>query len=260
MIRFASILFCLAVFCPPAVEIPHGTAPVILQDDSADSLVVRRCIVGAESAQSVGDVLLLADDSEPKIANVGYLTLTGGFTASSVIADDDDRRLVETRKVNEHEWLIVGTGRVLVVATLATKEPFGIEHRRFEIVIPGVDPEPEPDVPDPDVPGPDPDVPEDRFNNLGQRVAEASSGLPKRAEVAANYLAFATKLEGSVEAAELSQQMVDERTRILGSDLTKWQPVLTLISEDFTTRRPSMLRRDVVEHWRAVAAGLGGVQ
>lgn len=229
--------------------------PLATQHVESDSLVVRKCIVGTSSAQLVGDVLLLDDDAEPRLVNVGYLTLTGSFTASSIIADDDDRRLVAVDKINEHEWLIRGTGRVIVVATLATQEPFGIEQRRFDVVIPGVNPEPEP-TPEPDVPTPTPDVPDDQFDDLGKRVAALASGLPHLAEVSENYVSFSNKLESSVEVVELARQMVEERSRIVANDLDKWGPVLTLVAEDFAMRRPNMLRGDVVAHWRVIAAGL----
>jgi hypothetical protein len=99
-------------------------------------------------------------------------------------------------------------------------------------------------------------VPEDRFGNLGQRVSALAANLALRKEVAANYRQFAEQLKGSIEVAQVSQAMVAKRDLILKDVSAAWMPVMTLVLQDFTARRPEMVRADVVDHWLAVANGL----
>lgn len=222
--------------------------------DDGDEVTVRKALVGLGDYQAVGGMLLVAEDAEPKLTNVGHIKLAGAFDTASLIADDTNRELVPVQKISDAEWLIIGHGRVIVVATLATREPFGIEQRRFDFTIgkpAPVDPvEPEPVDP------PSPMVPEDRFDNIGQRIAAVASGLKFKKEVAANYRLHADKLVESVEASEISQRMVAARAEIIKDVAGEWRPVLDLIKDDFAPRVPDMLRNDVVDYWRAAANGL----
>jgi hypothetical protein len=169
------------------------------------------------------------------------------------------RNQVAVTKVSEQEWIIKGTGRIIIAATLGTKEPFGLESKRYDVFIPALGPvKPDPDDPEPvDPVDPDPKpVPEDRFGNIGQRVNALAGNLPLKKEVAANYRQFAEQLKGSIEIVEISRAMIDKRDAIVKDVKSEWMPVLTLVLNDFTARRSEMVRADVVQHWLAVANGL----
>lgn len=244
---------------PVAQDIPEVPVAEVFADDelAEDVFTVRRALSGLGAYQTVGDMLLLSEDAAPKQVLVGHLVLSGDFGAASLMAETFTKReVVPVQKVRESEWLIKGTGRVIVLALLSSDNPLRSEIRRFDVTIGTPEPDPvdpvDPVKPvDPVVP-----VPTDRFDNLGQRVAAAAAGLPLRKEVAANYRKYADQLEGSVEAQEISLAMVEARDAIIKTDKLQWQPVLQIIIEDFTKRRPDMLRNDVVDHWRATANGL----
>jgi len=239
----------------PLAEVIRGDEPVVAP------FKVQKAIVNVGKFVEVDGVLLLDETASPELANVGVLQLVGTFDAASVIAEDAQRNQVPAKKVTEREWLILGSGQIIVYATMGTKEPFTLTTHRYNVFVPSlkpVPPKPDPDKPvDPDKPNPPaPTVPEDRFDNLGQRISALAASLPLKKEVAANYRQFAEQLKGSIEVAELSRAMVDKRDTILKDVRSDWSQVLTVILNDFTARRPDMVRADVVEHWLAIANGL----
>lgn len=239
--------------------LPLPVAEVIRNDDPVVApFQVKKAIVNVGKFVEVDGVLLLDETASPELANVGVLQLAGTFDAASVIAEDMQRKQVPAKKVTEREWLILGSGQIIVYATLGTKEPFTLTTKRYDVFVPSLKPEPpkpDPDKPvDPDKPAPT--VPEDRFDNLGQRIATLAASLPLKKEVAANYRQFAEQLKGSIEVAEMSRAMVAKRDEILKDVRAEWSQVLTVILNDFTARRPDMVRADVVEHWLAIANGL----
>lgn len=254
------LAFCSAsAFAQETLPIPL-TSSIVREE--IPGFEVKKAIINVGSFKQVDGLLLLDAASKPEMANIGFLQLPGKFDASTIIAEDMQRNQVKVTKVSEQEWLIKGTGRIIIAATLGTKEPFSLESKRYDVFIPalgpdkplpGPDPIPEPDKPDPK---PSPTVPEDRFGNLGQRVSALAGNLPLRKEVAANYRQFAEQLKGSIEVAQVSQAMVAKRDLILKDVSAAWMPVMTLVLQDFTARRPEMVRADVVDHWLAVANGL----
>lgn len=151
------------------VRVPVAESAAVASD--SDQIGVRRCLVGVGDFQEVDGLLLVDKDAQPTLANVGHLTLTGQFDTASVLADDSNREPVPVSKVGDREWLIKGSGRVIVVATLATREPFGIEQRRYDITIPSLSVEPvDPDIPDPIVPEPSPPSAPSPFEGEGIRI------------------------------------------------------------------------------------------
>lgn len=123
----------------------------------------------------------------------------------------------------------------------------------------GTDPDnPDPE-PEPDDPTPDPTVPDDVFDNLGQRVAGWAAGLPKRKEVGAIYRAVADQLDAAqiVTINDAAEKMRAERDKILTPDeLSKWNVVGDKLKEDLTKRWP-LTRGEFAEYYRAIATGLG---
>jgi len=253
------IAMFLLAFCS-ATAFSQVTLPIPLTSsivrEEIPGFQVKKAIINVGSFIQVDGLLLLDAASKPEMANIGFLQLPGKFDASTIIAEDMQRNQVQVTKVNEQEWLIKGTGRIVIAATLGTKEPFTLESKRYDVFIPSLGPDkpiPEPDEPDPK---PNPTVPEDRFGNIGQRVSAMATALSLKKEVAANYRLFGEQLKGSIENAEVSQAMVAKRDLILKDVRSEWMPVLTLVLKDFTDRRPEMVRADVVDHWRAIANGL----
>ena len=263
MKQFLALLAIFAFVAPATTQdtVPLPLAEVIRGDEPvAAPFKVQKAIVNVGKFVDVDGVLLLDETASPELANVGVLQLAGTFDDASVIAEDMQRKQVPAKKVTAKEWLILGSGQIIIYATLGTKEPFSLTTQRYDVFVPSLrpDPKPDPDKPvDPDKPiPPTPTVPEDRFDNLGQRIATLAASLPLKKEVAANYRQFAEQLKGSIEVAEMSRAMVDKRDTILKDVRSEWSQVLTVILNDFTARRPDMVRADVVEHWLAIANGL----
>lgn len=169
---FVVILAFLAAptfaYAPPQDVQPVPVAATAAVAEDSDQISVRRCLVGVGDFSEVDGLLLVAEDATPSLANVGHLRLTGQFDTASVLADDTERNPVPVSKVSDREWLIKGSGHVVVVATLATREPFGIEQRRYSITIPSLNPDVEPDDPEPIDP-PEPATPSP-FDGDGIRV------------------------------------------------------------------------------------------
>lgn len=254
-------LFAAVVATPAQETVPLPKAEVIhvIKSDTdpvpvIEPFVVQKAIVNVGKFVEVDGWLLLDEAAKPELANVGVLRLPGKFDAATVIAEDMQRNQVPAKKVTEQQWLILGTGRIIVNATVVSKEPLTLTSLRYDVFVPSLKPD-KPDKPDePDDPGHT--VPEDRFDNLGQRVSAAAGSLSLRKEVAANYRQFAEQLKGSIEVADVSRAMVAKRDAILKDVKTEWMPVLTIVLNDFTARRPEMVRADVVDHWLAIANGL----
>ena len=240
--------------------LPLPVAQSVLEP-ATPGFVIKKAITNVGQFTQVGPMLLVDESASPELANVGYLSLPGTVDASTVVAEDVNRNPVDVTKIDESRWLVLGTGRIIIMATIATKEPFSLSSLRYDVVIPklsGPDPKPEPDVPEPDVP--EPNVPADRFDNLGQRVSALCVSIPlaERKVIADIYRTAADKLSVSVEASAISKNMTTARDTAIAASSNKalWQPVLALISSDFTSRRADMVREDVVAHWSAIASGL----
>lgn len=161
------LLFLLASFLavpchaqeslPQSISIPAAS---VAELSDSDQFTVKRALTGLGSYKQVGGILLIDSDATPAVANVGYLKLSGKFSTASIMVDDFSRNPIATEKVSDSEWLVKGSGRVLIVATVITENPLAIEQRRFDVMIPALKPDPKPDVdPEPDEPLPPPVTP-----------------------------------------------------------------------------------------------------
>ena len=180
-------------------------------------------------------------------------------------------------------------GKYLVTVELYDPE-LGINKEKHVVVISGkVDPDnppdpdnPDPDNPDPDnpdPPAPDPDdvkIPEDEFDNLGQRVYDWGKVIKDK-----NYRKLGTKLgEVYQEAAEGLQPSGDgiqpprflkptdavnwanaERLKILDTtdEQAAWEPVASKINADFKPRWETMTRAQLVAYYKALAVGVESI-
>src|SRR5690606_35899658 len=104
-------------------------------------------------------------------------------------ASDAKREPLATEQIGERKFLVRGSGKVWIAVTCVDFARQIFEEDAFTIDI-GASPEPiPPDPPAPPEPEPDPvpDVPADRFDNLGQRVAQWAVGLPARKAISGIY-------------------------------------------------------------------------
>jgi hypothetical protein len=279
------LLLLLSVLCVPAIGQDYNP---LIEPDAADAsqgdqFIVVPALKGVgDEPRSVGGLLLLAEDAEPTRINVGCLYLGGDFDVSTVAAMvRATNEVVDVIKISEREYVVNGCGEITLWISTVRREPLLPMLQFRTVMIPCEPDEPEPDDPpgpgpgpgpgpDPDEPEPEPEpddppappVPEDRFDNLGQRVAAAVSGasLENVAEVAGVYFDAAESLTARpLDSQQISIELLDKRRRLIESD-SGWQPVVTLIAREFNTRYREFSRGDLIDFWYAVAAGLGRVE
>jgi hypothetical protein len=230
----------------------------IAQTSAIDASVEKaKAITGVQSARIVGEAILIGDESKPVVSSVAILKVG---TKAKFVKIKARRSLFDfgtVTKIGENEWMLVGSGRYAVEITTFDPE-IGIDETVVEVVLGDPEPEPEPPAPEPDVPTPGP-VPPDAFDNIGQRVAKVTAGLPKRVEVAGVYRFNAKQLreEPLTTVNSAFDRVFAERAALLGSDFEKYKPFVELIGNDVKQRWP-MARGVVADYFDAVAVGLGG--
>ena len=129
------------------------------------------------------------------------------------------------------------------------------------VVTVGNAPEPEPDPDKPDPPGPKPNVPEDDFDNLGQRIDAAADAanlqVDKRQRVAEVYRNVAGGMLGFEfkRASDAAKAVTDGVAALrLGAE---WQPVMDIAAKD-AEKRGAMTWDQIIAWYLAIAAGLEG--
>jgi len=223
-------------------------------DDQVEAIKVVTNL--GDGYQDLGDgVIILGENGDPKEEWIGRLRLDGDFDTASIIVDDEDRTPIRFEKRSKSEFLILGTGRVYILATLVTQEPLNIEQRQFVLEIPegdGPGPGPGPD------PGPDPlPVPDDAFDNIGKRVAEWTAGLNNREAIGRAFLETA-EFARSTPSATINgvQQVLADKLASVPEYSDQYDTFRLNLSTDLQQRWP--LRRGVLaDYYDAVAAGLG---
>jgi hypothetical protein len=230
----------------------------IAQTSAIDASVEKaKAITGVQSARIVGDAILIGEESKPVVSSVAILRVSTKAKFVKIKARRSLFDLGAVTKIGDGEWMLVGSGKYAVEITTFDPE-LGIDETVVEVVLGDPEPEPEPPAPEPDVPTPGP-VPPDAFDNIGQRVAKVTAGLPKRVEVAGVYRFNAKQLreEPLTTVNSAFDRVFAERAALLGSDFEKYKPFVELIGNDVKQRWP-MSRGVVADYFDAVAVGLGG--
>lgn len=172
-----------------------------------------------------------------------------------VDATDVQRSPVALEKVDNNVYLLEAPGRTWVeVKEYIEIEIGGVKRKLLadsKTVVVELGPPPPPPVP------PAPPVPPDEFNNLGQRVAQWTVGLPKRKELAAVYKAGAEKLKNDLKATinQVTGEVVAQRSSVLGAEYSQYSKFISQLQADFDPRKPmdkSVLR----SYYIAIALGL----
>jgi hypothetical protein len=119
-------------------------------------------------------------------------------------------------------------------------------------------PEPDPDVPPP-VP-PTPDVPPDVYDNIGQRVAQWTKGLPANAAIGAIYLKHAKLLRGGDLNSTITEQGAKLKAELNATPgYTQYTTFATNLNADLSQRwaaRP-LGKGELADYWTFIALGLG---
>jgi hypothetical protein len=230
----------------------------IAQISTIDATVEKaKAITGIASPRVVGDVILVGEDAKPVVSSVAIVRVGTKAKFVKIKARRSLFDLGAVTKIGDGEWMLVGSGKYAVEITTFDPE-LGIDETVVEVVLGDPEPEPEPPAPEPDIPAPGP-MPPDAFDNIGQRVAKVTAGLPKRVEVAGVYRFGAKQLreEPLTTVNSAFDRIFAERASILGSDFEKYKPFVELISNDVKQRWP-MSKGVLADYFDAVAVGLGG--
>ena len=204
--------------------------------------------------------------------DMGFVVIKGDVDAvivdavrAKLVGDEIVTESADVTQVGRKQFAITGTGKYSVQVTgfIATKDAQGETFlsaqklKAFPITlgeIPPPKPEPKPD------PKPEPDtvVAPDGFDNLGQRIAQWSAGLPKRNEVGAIYAKYANKLakQPSFQILEAFTGAQTDRVALLGADAPKYADIVAKINADIVARGP-MGKGVVIDYFRAMARGFG---
>lgn len=216
----------------------------------------------------VGNRIFYATESKKIEGQMGFVTLKGEADALQV---DAERTVLEgssvvtqyagVEQIGRREFAITGVGTYTVkiawfklFADQSSGESYFKSNKLtpFQITLGTLPPDPDkPDVPTPDIPA-------DAFDNLGQRVAAWSVGLPKRLEVGAIYAKYAKQL-GSDQRMTIPQAFESasqERLSVLGADGPKYNDIVIKINAEVSKRVP-MGKGVVVDFFNALARGYG---
>lgn len=220
----------------------------------------RYRIDGIDGWQVVEDVVFAPKDSQPRLVAVGWVTVDTEASIVRIQAETQDRERLEVKQFTSEQFAILGTGKIWVDVTIVDFELEIFDQQTFTITVGESPAPPEPDEPDePDEP--ETDVPEDEFDNLGQRIdAQADADnlqFDKRGRVAE---AFATVAQ-AMEDRELlrSSDARDELAKLL-KEIQKgpeWKASLEIADTD-GKERPPLTWEQTIAWYRAVAAGFKG--
>jgi len=122
----------------------------VVQLEETDQIEIKTAITNLGDFKVVDGFILLEKDAKPKTAQIADLTLAGNFSSALVTADDENRNVVPTKKASEKQWLISGSGKVVVLVTKIYESPIRLEQSRFVVdfaQLPNPPPKPDPDEP-----------------------------------------------------------------------------------------------------------------
>lgn len=228
--------------------------PFLLACCQLTDLSVENAIVGLKDAKVVGGVILASDVSQMSVEKVALVKINTTAENVMVEASDQSRNRVEVITVDKTTHFVRGKGKIWVdILAIDFKQNIFLKEMKTVELTPPEPPKP-PEPPTPPTP-PTPDVPEDKFANIGQRVAVVAKGLPNNAKIGAIYRE-ASKQLGSNPAWTIDSSSAYVNGELKKLDLAGYQPFLDLVNSDLRSRWP-VTRGVAVDYWAAIAIGLG---
>lgn len=217
-----------------------------------------QALSGMTNPRIFKDFVFYEQPSEPKFVSAAILKIK---TEAKFVKVKARKTLFENGdvfKISNDEFLLVGSGKYAV--EIATFDPEkGIDEKTVSVEL-GDSPQPVPTptpTPGPDVPTPD--VPDDKFGNIGKKVATWSAGLPKRLELANVYKEASKRLDEDPASTitQVGEDLLKRRIEVLGTDIEKYSSFTEKLSADLKTIWP-LGRKDYSEYLLAISKGLGG--
>lgn len=217
-------------------------------------------ISGLKNARPVGDYIVVDKDSAPKLEAVAIVKVRSEANNVIVKVSNKERNTVPVAKIDDLTYLVVGNGKLWVRAVCIdfAKNIYTDEEAIVELgSTPEPVPPPGPNPPNP--PGPSPDVPSDPFDNIGQRVAQWTKGLPANREIGSIYLRNAVNLRTNpgVSINEVSSALTSDLVKV--ASYSQYATFSSNLNEDLKKRwnNAPMSRGILADYWQAIALGLG---
>lgn len=222
----------------------------------------RYRVDGIQGWQIVEDVVFAPKDSKPKLVAVGWVTVDSEAAIIKIKAETEKRVRLEVKQFTSNQFAVLGTGKIWIDVTAVDFEKQIFDQDSFVIDVEG-SPEPEPEPPGPD-PEPEPDdseVPEDKFDNLGQRIDSQATAdnlqLDLRNRHAEIYASAAKKMEERqlVRTSDVKEYTQSELAKLQRD--TSWTKTIDIITKSANNLSP-LSWADTILWYKAVAAGLRG--
>jgi hypothetical protein len=226
------------------------------------SYEIRKSLVGATNPEILpGGRILIDADSKTSVSDLAVIKVASS-EGVRLLVQKDGKDFVGLQaykssvdpdsKITTSMYLLIGEGSYNVYGLSRVNETWD---RKLPVLIGPPQPPPKPD--DPIIPVPV--VPSDQFDNIGQRVAKLSAGLPKAKEVGAVYVKCANELKNnlSVDITKAMNTARAERIALLGPDATKYTDIMVVIDGDLNGRWSTMSKGLLTEWLLCVALGYG---
>lgn len=210
------------------------------------TLDVRPCRAITELSEPIafGTTTVHFGETE-KIVPAAIITTTSQYKFMLVKAYRSTGGRAPLLKLDDTHWLLAGEGKYDIEAT--GFDP-GMEEATATVTL-------GPAPPDPDVPPPAPDVPEDGFDNLGQRVAVWSAGIAGREKVGEAYRDVSRLLRNDPAQTINSAAAVLSTRLLLIPEYVNFKAVTPKINADGAARTFS---RGTYADWLGcIAIGMG---
>lgn len=224
-----------------------------------------KTVSGVTNPQIVDGMLFVGDESVPILSTGAVVRCKSKFkfVEIEIFRGDEEvepkllrevvAKIDDTTNETATAWLVTGEGSYRAIAR-GYDPTLGMAKQRLTFVLG----KPVPPVPPTPPPDPIPDVPSDAFDNLGQRVAKWSAGLPKRLEVGNVYAKYSVELGTNprLEIVPAFTAIGKERLAVLGEDGPKYNDVTSKINADLSARGP-MGKGVLADYLAAIARGYG---
>lgn len=223
---------------------------------------VKDGITGYVNVEVIGSLdaplLLVGPESQPKSTSTGIITVEAPINKLKLRLYSNGKLVptkadVPTKRgdLYLHRFVITQSGTFFGFVTgIDFEKKISVDEDIPEFTVgPPLPPPPPP-------PPPQPDVPADRFDNIGQRVALWSSGLQDRVAVGSIYKTVAQRLlEEAITTGEAAGFIKLQRTALVGND-PAWNQVIEKINADSNSRGVRD-RLTLSEYWKCIAIGFG---
>ena len=211
-----------------------------------------QAIVGLQEPKIAGDMVITKSAKNVKIKDISLLDIKSEAAIINVKASDVKRNPVEVSKLSRTQFAVVNDVDVWVQVTAIDfdKKIFVDETKVLKATNPT--PTPQPDVP---TPTPTPVVPNDQFDNMGQKVAELSKGLADNRVISKLYSDLAKELRSTpaMTVTEANTKLKNGLIAIPNFE-TNYGKVRDFLNTDITKRWP-MSKGVLADYWEAISKG-----